>query len=361
MKYNNYKWTVALVISCVSFIGCDRYDVDEVSLSAVASSDTIKVGETVEFSIEHSNAATLVVFTGDQGHDYLSSSDYMLAGLTKEELNDSIYRIPNPLIRKFSLDFANLDTIPSVIEYPNMELVDDALTPDKKALKLQLFPDDWSKVLKVYPRVGVGAENQDFTVRLRFETNELFKKVGTTWVPGSTKANFRVVTEVIGKTADGKVIWTFNQGSPNSVWYTNLLTPNVAYFNSTINLTKWIANWEAGNKQKLQTIECITLKFLGDANAAYQGNIFISSMTLGVDGYYPFATGASLPINNGSGKKKFSYSYNKPGVYNVTFVGSGNSLKNYSGDGYQTDRNGLSGEEFKYNVKRVTIPVVVVE
>lgn len=355
--------SIRLVITALSFvvlIGCDRFEAAEASLSATASKDTVKVGEVVDFSILHNNIENLMVYSGDQGHDYLSSSDYMLKGLTEDELQDSIYRVPNPLVRRFSADFSAMEAIPNYIEYSDMELIEDELTPGKKALKVQLFPDDWGKVLKIYPRVGVGNENQDFTMNLRFETNELFKKVGTSWVPGSTKTNFRVVTEVIGKTAEGEVVWVFNQGSPNSLWYANVFTPTATYFSQTINLTKWIANWEKGNGKKLQTIECITMKFVGDANAAYQGCIYISNITLGVDGYYPFATGVSLPILNGTGQKKYTYAFTKPGKYNVTFVGSGNSAKNYKGDGYQSGRHVMSGDEYKYDVKYVSVPVVVV-
>ncbi len=361
MKYINNKWTVAIIISCVSLIGCDRYDDPVVdNLTASASSYVVKVGEKVDFSISHYNTVdNLVIYTGDEGHEYNLSSDYLLTGLTNEQLADSIYRKPNPLIRKFSQDLSNLEAIPNTIEYPNMELVDDALTPGKKVLKVQLFPNDWGKVLKVYPRVGVGAENQNFTINLRFDSNDLFKKVGADWVKGSTKTNFRVVTEVIGKTSDGNVVWLFDQNAPNSLWYANVLTPSKAYFSQTINLTKWIANWEAKNKLKLQTIECITMKFVGDDNAAYKGDIFISNMTLGVDGYYPFATGTGLPIVNGTGKSTHSYTYRKPGNYNVTIIGSSNSSKNYKNDGYQSGRNNISGDEYKFGIQKYTIPIEV--
>lgn len=361
MKYNNHKLTTAFLILCISLIGCDRYDAEDVGLSAIPSSTAVKVGETVNFTISHNNAENLVVYTGDEGHEYTSSSDYLLAGLTSEEINDSIYRTPNPLIRKFTMDFSTMTSIPADIEYSNMELVDDELNPGKKVLKAQLFPNDWGKVLKVYPRVGVGAENQNFTINLRFDSNNLYKKVGSEWVTGSTKTNFRIVTEVIGKTSGGVVAWTFNQGSPNSLWYANAITPSTTYFNQTINLTKWIANWEAANNLKLQTIECITMKFIGDNNAAYVGNIFISNMTLGVDGYYPFATGTPLSITDGAGQSTFSYSYSKPGTYNVTFIGAGNSSKNYSGDGYQSGSASVSGDEYKYGLNYVTIPIEVTE
>ena len=362
MKYYKFKWIAAIIISCVSLMGCERYEADEVNLSVSASSNIVKVGEVIDFTILHNNATkNLVIYTGDQGREYGASSDSLLNGLTDQELGDTIYRTPNPLIRKFTLDCTTLETIPSTIEYPNMVLVDDELTPDMKALKLELFPDDWGKVLKFYPRVGVGAENQNLTIKLRFDSNNLYKKVGTSWVTGSTKTNFRVVTEVIGKTSDGQVVWVFNQGSPNSLWYNNVLTPSMTYFNQTINLSKWIANWEAGNKLKLQTIECITMKFVGDATAAYAGNIFISNITLGIDGYYPFATGTSLPIINGSGKTKYSFAYSKPGKYNVTVIGTGNSSKNYKEDGYQSGRSDITGDEYKYNNKYVTIPIEVVE
>lgn len=362
MKYINNKLTLAIFISCLSLISCERYDAEEVSLTATVSSNIVNVGDTVDFTIFHNNTArNLVIFTGDAGHQYSLSGDFKLIGLTDQQIADSIYREPNPIIRRFSLNFSGQTSIPDVVEHPNMELVDDALNPGNKVLKVQLFPNDWGKVLKVYPRVGVGNENQDFTINLRFDSNDIYKKVGDTWVTGSTKANFRVVTEVIGKTTDGVVSWTFNQSNPNGLWYANVITPNVAYFNHTINLTKWIANWEKANSLKLETIECITMKFIGDNNAAYQGNIYITSMTLGIDGYYAFDTGVCLPITDGSGQNKFSYTYSQPGEYNVTIIGSNNSSKNYENDGYQSGRNTISGEEYKYNNEYVTIPIQVVE
>lgn len=343
----------------LSLTACDRYDADKVSLNVEVSNNKIKVGEVIDFTIYHENVEKLVVFTGDEGHEYLKSSDYLLSGVSSSEIVDSIYREPNPLVRKFSLDFTKLAAIPSVVEYPDMELVDDEKKPEGKVLKLKLYPKDWGKVLKIYSRVGLGIDNQDFTIRLRFDSNDLFKKENGEWVPGSIKKNFRIVTEVIGKTADGEVLTVFNQGAPNSLWYGNVITPSDVYFNHIVNLSKWMVNWEKANGKKMQTVEYISLKFVGDDAAAFKGDIFVTSITLGVDGYYDFATGTNIQLLNGDGKAKFSYSFSKPGKYDVTFIGVGNSMKNYEGDGYQSNRNDISGENYKYGKDIITIPINV--
>lgn len=361
MKYKVFKSATLVLLSCASFLGCERYEADEVLLSVDVSSSVVKVGEEVNFTISHSNAENLVVFTGEDGHEYKLSSDYMISSLTPEELMDSIYRTPDPIIRKFSIDFSELSSIPETVEYSDMVLVDDERNPGSKVLKVQLFPTDWGKVFKVYPRVGLGVDNQEFSMRLRFDSNDLFKKDGSVWVPGSEKTNFRVVTEVIGKTSEGDVIWAFDQAIPNSLWYRNVITPSDEYFTHTINLTPWMENWEAKNNQKIETIECVTMKFLGDPNAAYDGDIFISNISMGVDGYYPFATGQSLPIIDGTGKMNFNHTFDSPGNYEVTFIGVSNSFKNYSGDGYQTARNDISGTDYKYDSKYVTVAIEVIE
>lgn len=358
MNYIKNKWTAAIFMSCILLIGCERYDADETVLSVTASNSTVKVGETVDFTVSN-NGESLVVYTGDEGHVYSLSADYLLAELSEEELKDSIYRTPDPLIRNFSLDFSSMTSIPEDISYStDTELVDDELNPGNKVLKVELFPTDWGKILTIHPRVGVGNENQDFTISLRFDSNDLYKKDGGTWVTGSSKTSFRIITEVIGKTSDGEIATKFSQ---SGLWYANTITPSAQYFDHTINLTKWINGWESANGLELETIESINLKFVGDNNAAYQGFIYISAMSLGIDGYYAFDTGVNIPITDGSGLSTYSYSFSEAGTYDVTFIGASNSFKNYEGDGYQSGRNGVSGSEYKYDTQNYTIPIVVEE
>lgn len=341
---------------CTAIIGCDRYDAEEAFLSVTADKSTVAVGETVNFTI-NTNTSSVVVYNGTSGHDHQKSIDYLLSGLSNKELEDSIRRIPNELVKKFSINLTGINSIPETIEYPDMEIAYDE-TLKANALKLTLFPTDWTKVLKIYPRVAV-ADNKNLTIRLRFDSDDLFYKQGNDWIPGSSKANFRIVTDVIGKTSDGTVMWSFDQNSPNSLWYNNTITPTKQYFDHVINLEKWIQNWEAKNGVKLETIECITLKFAGDNDAAYKGDIYISSIELGEDGYYEFDTGESLTSLNGTGNMSYSCSFDKPGTYNVTFLTSTISSKNYSGDGYQSGRGGMSSSEYKYGRKLLTIPIVV--
>lgn len=356
MKNKILKSALLFSLLGLSLAGCDKYDAEEVYLDVIADKTTVAVGETVNFSIS-TNSPNTVVFNGTSGHVYEKSADYILKGLSEEELEDSIYRTPNELVKRFFVSLTNAESIPESIEYPDMQIAyDDSLQAN--ALQLTLFPNDWGKVLKIYPRVGV-ADNKNLTIRLRFETEDLFYQNAGEWVPGSSKANFRIVTEVIGKTADGTVSWTFDQANPNNLWYSNVITPTMKYYNHVVNIDKWIQNWEAKNGLKLQTVECITLKFVGDASAAYKGNIFISSIELGEDGYYAFDTGQSLTNLNGSGRMSYSCSFDKPGTYNVVFTSSTTSSKNYSSDGYQTDRTDISANEYKYDTKYVTIPIVV--
>lgn len=65
---------------------CERYDADNVSLNVEVSNNKIKVGEVIDFTIYHENAEKLVVFTGDEGHEYLKSSDYLLSGCHRLKL-----------------------------------------------------------------------------------------------------------------------------------------------------------------------------------------------------------------------------------------------------------------------------------
>lgn len=356
MKNILIKNALLALISGIAIVGCDKYNAEEAFLDVTADKTTVAVGEKVNFSIS-TNTSSAIVYNGTDGHNYEKSADHILKGLSQQELKDSIYRIPNELVKRFFVNLSGAESIPETIEYPDMQIAyDDSLAAN--ALKLTLFPNDWGKVLKIYPRVAV-ADNKNLTIRMRFETNDIFYQNGGEWLPGSTKANFRIVTEVIGKTSDGTVKWDFDQNSPNSLWYNNTITPSMKYFNHVINIEKWIQNWEAKNNLTLETVECITLKFVGDANAAYKGNIYISSIELGEDGYYAFDTGECITSLNGSGKMSYSCSFDEPGIYNVTFLTTTSSSKNYSGDGYQSDRNDISLNEYKYNTKYVTIPIVV--
>lgn len=356
MRNIKLKNAFLALLSGLAIVSCDKYNAEEAFLNVNADKTTVAVGEKVNFSIS-TNTSSTIVYNGTVGHNYEKSADYLLKGLSQQELKDSIYRIPNELVKRFFVNLSGAESIPETIEYPDMQIAyDDSLAAN--ALKLTLFPNDWGKVLKIYPRVAV-ADNKNLTIRMRFDSNDIYYQNGGEWLPGSTKANFRIVTEVIGKTSDGTVKWDFDQNSPNSLWYNNTITPSTKYFNHIVNIEKWIQNWEAKNGLTLETVECITLKFVGDANAAYKGNIYISSIELGEDGYYAFDTGECVTSLNGSGKMSYSCSFDQPGTYNVTFVTTTSSSKNYSGDGYQSDRNDISSDEYKYNTKYVTIPIVV--
>lgn len=356
MRNIKLKNAFLALLSGLAIVSCDKYNAEEAFLNVNADKTTVAVGEKVNFSIS-TNTSSTIVYNGTVGHNYEKSADYLLKGLSQQELKDSIYRIPNELVKRFFVNLSGAESIPETIEYPDMQIAyDDSLAAN--ALKFTLFPNDWGKVLKIYPRVAV-ADNKNLTIRMRFDSNDIYYQNGGEWLPGSTKANFRIVTEVIGKTSDGTVKWDFDQNSPNSLWYNNTITPSTKYFNHIVNIEKWIQNWEAKNGLTLETVECITLKFVGDANAAYKGNIYISSIELGEDGYYAFDTGECVTSLNGSGKMSYSCSFDQPGTYNVTFVTTTSSSKNYSGDGYQSDRNDISSDEYKYNTKYVTIPIVV--
>lgn len=356
MRNIKLKNAFLALLSGLAIVSCDKYNAEEAFLNVNADKTTVAVGEKVNFSIS-TNTSSTIVYNGTVGHNYEKSADYLLKGLSQQELKDSIYRIPNELVKRFFVNLSGAESIPETIEYPDMQIAyDDSLAAN--ALKLTLFPNDWGKVLKIYPRVAV-ADNKNLTIRMRFDSNDIYYQNGGEWLPGSTKANFRIVTEVIGKTSDGTVKWDFDQNSPNSLWYNNTITPSTKYFNHIVNIEKWIQNWEAKNGLTLETVECITMKFVGDANAAYKGNIYIASIELGEDGYYAFDTGECVTSLNGSGKMSYSCSFDQPGTYNVTFVTTTSSSKNYSGDGYQSDRNDISSDEYKYNTKYVTIPIVV--
>ena len=379
MKTRNIS--CALVLSAASlFVGCSKFDVPETSLNVVPSSKTIKVGETFKFNIT-TDANQTIIYTGDAGHNYLKSADYVALSNPADSLLSKVFRTPDPMVQRFSFtaesdtDIADHSKLYyETTEPTDYELVDDAealaayadlykMDPEvvgTKTLRMKIYPVEWSKVVKIFPQVGV-ADNKRLTTVIRFEDNNLYKNVAGQWVPGSTKPGFRVVTEVHGRLADGTVTTLFNQGSPNSLWQANMIMPKDTYFRHVVDLGKWIKNWEAKYSTKIQKVESVVMKFVGDNNAAYSGNIYIHSVELGEDGYFAFDKGVVHASPFDRSTSTFEYKYTTPGKYEATFVAFNSSNKNYSDDGYQSGFYRVSKDEYKYGVKYVTVPITVVE
>ncbi|MCF0175225.1 MAG: hypothetical protein HUJ94_00140 [Bacteroidales bacterium] len=82
----------------------------------------------------------------------------------------------------------------------------------------------------------------------------------------------------------------------------------------------------------------------------FQGDVYISSIQWGQDVYSPYDQGVSLGSEyTGLGiTRTYEYIYTEGGEYNIVAVATNVGRKQYSGDGYKTERSSYDSEYIKY-------------
>jgi hypothetical protein len=100
--------------------------------------------------------------------------------------------------------------------------------------------------------------------------------------------------------------------------------------------------------------------YSGSGTAAYDGKVLIQSITVGGQSISPFDLGVNLPVLDNTGVSTYKYTYSKPGNYNITVLGTNYSNKIYSGNGYQTNRGNINGNEYNSKTKTVVVPITIV-
>jgi hypothetical protein len=92
--------------------------------------------------------------------------------------------------------------------------------------------------------------------------------------------------------------------------------------------------------------------------AGFQGDVYISYINLGTQEYEPWNTGVSLgSIYNPVGiQTQYKYVYTSQGTFTITALATNVGRKDYSGDGYQSNRDYSLND---YPAKRSTATATV--
>ncbi len=353
---------------CAALLGaCDKYDTDTPTVK-VSAPQTVRVGEKVNFHVEH-NAQLITVYTGDEGHAYVYSADYLLKGKSEQDIKNNVYRREKPGIVPFLCDFA--DIAPNTVDLPDYvkvsanngtnvmgdqdtsigQIVEDG---GRNVLRQQLAETAFtSRVITVYPCMQLG-ENKNIVFRFRFSDPAVYG-------PGAT-AGIRMVTHLYG-VGVGETVPTV-MPLPNTFYDpgvgNNYCTfPSSTYFEYTYSLSQHIEKWQQQYGKVLGTLVGVKV-MIGNTNGYGKGNVFIESIKVGGVDLLPFDTGQSVTVDNSSGQVDYSYTYDTPGTYTVTVLGINTSWKKYSGKGYQDDRgDNINGSEYDYKVGYATMNITV--
>nr|HMP31908.1 hypothetical protein [Saprospiraceae bacterium] len=156
----------------------------------------------------------------------------------------------------------------------------------------------------------------------------------------------------------------------------------IAYFTNTVrelastlnfNLTTLMNAWRTANPTLNAKNGIDEIKFYINADdptvtddngdlLAYKGRVLIQEVAVGSiqNMVKSFDTGAALPFVYSGTTHKYTYKYTAPGTYKATLVSNFIGRKQYSGDGYRTNRadNILATEyPFERQIKEITITV----
>ncbi len=324
------KSILALSIAASFFIYCEK-DEEMPNIQFFADKTNIKVGETITFSAS-SGAAGYALFPGDAGHEWEKSAAMLVPG----EGKDSVYRIPDPFVKRFEMDASGAEEVPdSLIEGRNKL---SKLGVEDGGVKFNIATPGWGNDLIIKPNVGVGEEATILTLRMKFANPDPDLQIRFTT---TLKIN-GVYT--VADWPDGRIYPTFAAVGE--------------YTDMAIDLAKTIEAWKSNAGLAYDVLEEVMI-VIGGGPAAnrYAGDFYVQSATLGIDGYLPFDVGYAMdafisPV-------EFDYTYNEAGTYTATLVATGSGVKNYTGDGYQTDRTDVNAGEYDYDRQVITIPIRV--
>lgn len=334
MRNKNIKILGLLGIFAFSFGACqDKVVEPEISFSAAPL--TVSLGEPVEFTASY-GASGYTIFTGDEGHVYEKSAAF----LVEDDYTNTIYREADPFIKKYEVNFAELTTVPESVETPNANALQIVGIEDG-ALKLTTSVEGWGNDLIIKPNVGIGPDATTLNMRMRFANEDLDKDI-------------RLTTTITINGVESQGSWSGGRIYPTT-------KADASYADVAIDLAGLIDSWKQNSGVEYDVIEAIKI-VVGGGPAAnrYSGDIYIESISLGMDGYFEFHTGEGMKPIAYNKDVTYEYTYPQAGTYEAVLIATNVGGKTYEGDGYQTGRGDeITANEYGISrqIKRLIITV----
>ena len=378
MKRMQLFKNISLVALSIFFANCQKEELG-VDVPFTADKTTAKVGEIVTFTIG-SGANLSSVYTGDAGKDFLKSRINLveMKGYSEDYLRTNLVAERLPDMKEYLWFVPDNPTLPT-----NMSLS----TGELKIYDGKLVPWDVSNGTKSQ-YLSFDVPNQPITwvikpnnsvlpAMLRY-TNANLTSLGAlntavnnnlalsmSFPDGFTKDSQQGIAMRYGYqfVIDGKVsAITYVNGTFRELLQTANLNLQTA-------ITAWLtANPTANPKAGIDEIRII---FNADNPAVtdddgdllnYKGKVYIQEIRVGAGDNMikAFDKGFALTYIYAGTTRAYTYTYTKPGTYNATLVSTFIGRKNYSGDGYQTNRaDEVLVDEYPHKRQIKNIQIVV--
>ncbi|GIZ15790.1 DUF5017 domain-containing protein [Capnocytophaga catalasegens] len=356
---------IFLGITTILLIACSKDEqAENVQISVSADKNQVKVGENIQFRVQH-NASAVTIFTGDEGHNYDASAYVLLDGKTEQEIQNNVHRITDPDIRPYRADFAQAQVgenpfLGGIFRVLNANSGDDLdiaeamsdASINQNVLKVtSTNPDWWNEALRLNVNSKIGSDKK-LILRMKFDKSVLEEP--RTGVQKPNVETFPVVIRLAG-IPEGETNVIFNDSSVWDIYW----KPQTSYSDYTLDLIRHIAAWEQGTNKKMETLSYIQILFTANSGAGYIGDYYIQSASYGGVSYLPFSTGKSLSVNSNSGELIHNHTYTQAGTYKVVVVGTNKGFKNYSGKGYQEEKATGNSNEYNYSRTIATLEITV--
>ncbi len=354
------------IITLFLLAGCES-EAPEADFNVSIDKTSVAVGEAVTLSVSHGENQLISVYSGDEGHNYQNSADYILQGKTEQQLRDSIWRPVDPDIYPFICNLGKSEVGSSSVA-DNLVEVRDANSGNnllnseaqiindagigQNVLKItSTHPNWWYQAIRVNTNMKLGS-NTTMTLRMRFDKDYL-QDVNSGEI-SKTITTFPVVIR-LGGIAKGESEVTF---SNNTVWDI-YWSPNQAYTDYTVDLSRIITEWQNATGKTMEKLAYAQFLFTASGSIGYVGDFYLQNVSYSNYDFLPFDTGESISTANRSGESTYSHAYTQPGTYRMVVIGSSVSGKNYNGSYTDNPADKISKDEYNYNTVVKTFDITV--
>ena len=338
---------------------CQKDDITIVDVPFTADNVTVKVNETVNFSVG-SGADLSSIFTGDVGKDFQKSRIALVEqkGYTEEYLRNNLVAEKIPGLKEYYFRVPATPQVPAEMSITDSEL---------KIYEGKLVTWDVSNVTNSkylqFKAIG-GGKSQIFTLKpnkavlpgmLKYTNTNLSALGALNNLPNNAFQPFMSFPDGFNSQSQTGVSVKFGiqlviDGKESDITYF-AQTVRELLDNQSVNLANVFTAWFIKFPTGIAANGIDEIRYIINADDPkvtdddgelmdYKGNVFIQEVRVGsADNMIKaFDKGISVPYIYSGTKFSYPYKYTNAGTYQATLVSVFIGRKQYSGDGYRTNR-----------------------
>jgi hypothetical protein len=372
------------ILSLLTLVGlfsnCNKDGIEIIDVAFSADKTTVNRNEDVTFTFG-AGADAVSIYTGDAGRNFEKSRINLveLKGYTEEQLRSQLFAERIDSVREYLYRVPNTPTIPSDYKYTGakMDVYEGKLvawdfsnSTQSKYIRLNLANGN-PQTLSFKPNQAVLPGMLNWTNTRLTALGALNVTPNNTFAPFCAFPDGFTQQSIVGVGVRFGVQLVIDGKESVIIYYT--LTVRELLDNLSFDMAAMIAAWRAANPtaNPSKGIDEIRLIFNADNPAttdddgdllSYKGNVYIQEMRLGsADNMIrTFNQGVTIPYVFEGKTQSYKYKYTTAGTYKATMVATYIGRKQYSGDGYITNRaDEISAKEYKIERRFKTIEIKV--